>query len=119
MLLPSTLHLVRSHATPGYSVTYLCRYSDGGGRLFAFVGRVRIPPVCACDVLRARIWQGGYGTCCDCHRDRMSCVSVPSCMISSTELPDVSDRGFSGISENGYGMRVVMPGADTHAMAGS
>jgi hypothetical protein len=69
-------------------LTYLYRYSNGGGILSALIGRLRISSVCSCDVLCARIWKRGHGTCRDSHRRRLSCVSVSfSWRMPSTDSP--------------------------------
>jgi len=76
MLLLSTLRLVRSHAIHYHPVADVCRYSNGGGILFALAGRLRISAVRSRDVLCTGIWQGGHGACRRSHRHRLSCVSL-------------------------------------------
>jgi len=76
MLLLSTLRPVRSRAIHWHLAADVCRYSDGGGLLSAFIGRLWIPSVCSRDVLCAGNWKGGYGACRDSHRHWLSCVRL-------------------------------------------
>lgn len=115
MRLPFTLRLVRSHATHGFRYLLLCIHSAGCSSFSAFIGWRWISSVRARDVLCAGIWERKHSTGCDSHRDWLSCVSL-SFSLDSRLIPRnlITDPGFSGILEKGYGTQAVMHGDDTH-----